>query len=612
MKHAKPWIVWWLTAVLLLVGTIVWSAGLEAHQLPTADIHADAEYYYVYLPAILRGDLDFTIEYRETHNWYEFHDTPTGHRGNVFGIGPAVVSAPLFLLGHAIARLTGARTDGFSVWEVRLFTWASLPWSLGAVLVAYRLVRRRVGGGVLALAGPLMAALASPVVYYAVRQPGYSHPMATFFAALLVERWDASYDASKPRSLRTWVVLGVLIGASALIRPQLGLWSILALPAVLDDWRARRSLAGWRSKLPLRWAAGGTVAFIAFTPQLSAWKVLYGHWFVVPQGPHFMRWDAPCWSEVLFSSRNGLLPWSPAYLFFGGALLAGFRRSPRLTGGLLAGVVLQVVANGAVWDWWAGGSFGGRRFDSTYVAFAFGAGVLVAWAAQAVTQAIRRGARTAERMPGVAAALVMATVLQLVGVNLWLVDYYVVTSARIDGGDAAADVISDIVRGPSARLAAWLSALSNLPARAAFAWRHGASLGDYDHVVGVHLLGDTYPGLNGDHDETAASIDVHNPASPLLVGLAPAAGDAARIVDGRARVLVVLNRLNVIRLRIRVDGKGEATVLWDGRAVVQQTLHPGAMLTFRTDELRRGANDLVIQAPPGTVIHPIEVSVQNE
>jgi hypothetical protein len=36
------------------------------------------------------------------------------------------------------------------------------------------------------------------------------------------------------------------------------------------------------------------------------------------------------------------------------------------------------------------------------------------------------------------------------------------------------------------------------------------------------------------------------------------------------------------------------------------------MLTFRTDELRRGANDLVIQAPPGTVIHPIEVSVQNE
>ena len=170
-----------LFAALLAVGTAVWFVGHDDRNLRTADAHADAEYYYVYLPALLRGDLDFTTEYRETHNWYQFGATPTGHPSNVFGIGPAVVNAPLFLLGHAIALIVRDRSDGFSIWENRLFTWASLPWSLGAVFVAYRLIRRRVGGGLLAIAGPLVAALSGPVVYYAVRQPGYAHPMATFF-----------------------------------------------------------------------------------------------------------------------------------------------------------------------------------------------------------------------------------------------------------------------------------------------------------------------------------------------------------------------------------------------------------------------------------------------
>ena len=35
-----------------------------------------------------------------------------------------------------------------------------------------------------------------------------------------------------------------------------------------------------------------------------------------------MRWDSPAWSEVLFSSRNGLLPWAPL-MGLGAALALG-------------------------------------------------------------------------------------------------------------------------------------------------------------------------------------------------------------------------------------------------------------------------------------------------
>ena len=52
----------WTCAALLVVGTLAWSSGREDHGLPTADLHADAPYYYVYLPSLLHGDLDFTDE----------------------------------------------------------------------------------------------------------------------------------------------------------------------------------------------------------------------------------------------------------------------------------------------------------------------------------------------------------------------------------------------------------------------------------------------------------------------------------------------------------------------------------------------------------------------
>jgi len=559
-------------AALLALGTIIWWIGREDHHQPTADLHADADYYYVYLPSLLHGDLDFTDEYKETHNWYRLGRTPTDRPANVFGIGPAVLDAPLFAIGHAIARATGARSDGFSPWEVRLFTWSSLLWSLGAVLVAYRLVRRRLGGGALALAGPIIAALAGPIVYYAVRQPGYAHPMATFFAALFVERWDASYD--HPRTVRTWIVLGATLGAAALARPQLALWGVLLARAAWDDLRAVRN-----ARVLLPWLAGGAAALIVFAPQLIAWKILYGSWYVVPQGPGFMRWDAPCWSEVLFSSRNGLFPWSPALLVFAIALCTQLRGHGRLAGGLLGGFLLQAIANGAVWDWWAGGSFGGRRFDSAYITFAFGAAALFAWAARAIAAARDRSWRAKVRASLAMAWLVV--IACLTAANLHLVGLTTVTSARITGGEAASQVIAKRVGGVHGRVASWASSLSNLPVRAAFAWKHDVDLRAYDRMIGVHVLGDTYPGLNSYADQRTATIP------------GPALDD-----DGHGHVVVVLNRTGRLEVSIPIDAEGEATVTWNGRVVAEQSTGLGAVITFRTTDLRRGANDLVIDAAP--------------
>jgi hypothetical protein len=303
-----------------------------------------------------------------------------------------------------------------------------------------------------------------------------------------------------------------------------------------------------------------------------------------------MRWDDPCWSDTLFSSRNGLFPWSPALLVLAIALACGMRRAPRLAGGLVAGFLLQAIANGAAWDWWAGGSFGGRRFDSAYIAFAVGAAVLVAWGVRVIPPAIARRAAWPARARGAAAALIGLLVATLVAVNLQLVGEYTVTSARITGGEAASDVIRAKVGGVRGKVAAWASSLSNLPARAEFAWRHETTLDAYDHKVGVHVLGDTYPGLNSYPDQRTGSL----PAPAL---------DA----DGRAHVLVMLNRSGGLTLTMSIDGEGQATVWWNGRELIEQSIGPGAILHARTRELRRGANDLVIEAAPGTKLGTIQL-----
>ncbi|HKE18048.1 MAG TPA: hypothetical protein VKB80_24395 [Kofleriaceae bacterium] len=130
----------------------------------TARLTGDATYFHAYLPSlVLDGDLDFTNQYALTGNWYGFGKTELGRPANIFGIGPALFELPAFLAGHAVARASGLRASGFSRPEVAAALSMSLLASLCALIPAFALVRRRLGGGA-ALAAPLLVAAAGPVV----------------------------------------------------------------------------------------------------------------------------------------------------------------------------------------------------------------------------------------------------------------------------------------------------------------------------------------------------------------------------------------------------------------------------------------------------------------
>jgi hypothetical protein len=597
------------TIAFAVVATLTFAFGIDGKGETITRPRADAAYYYAYLPSlVLDRDVDFTDEYKVVANFYRFRPTPTGKPGNVFGIGPAIFAAPAFVVGHGVALVTGARDDGYSRIEECLVLWMSILATAGALWCAYRLCRRRVGGELAAYLGPVVAIVAGPVFYYAVRQPGYAHPFATFFVALLVERWDASYDGPRPRSLRTWIVLGLCAGAAVLARPQLAPWGLVLVAALVDDLRHRGDTPA--RPLVARWAVGGAAAFVAIVPQLAAWKVLYGSWLTVPQGDGFMRWDAVAWSEVLFSSRNGLFPWAPLYLPMLVGVVAAARRHPRLVIALVLGLAAQAAVNGAAWDWWAGGSYGGRRFDSTYIVFAFGGAVIFDVGLRLARRVREPGAGWRDRGVAAAVALVFAAGALIGLASIELAMRTAPRSARIFGGEAAARLWARI-GGLRGELAAQLSFGSNLPSRIAFAVEYDTSLDAYDRLVGTHFLGETYPGLNATPDKLADKVPVSTREwrHPRFTGLRRVDDEVARMTAPTARILVGLNRRGEVALAvpIRVEAPATIRLRWNGATIAEQTIAGAGVIEARTRDLARGINALELEAPVGTLVSPIDL-----
>jgi hypothetical protein len=126
--------------------------------------------------------------------------------------------------------------------------------------------------------------------------------------------------------------------------------------------------------------------------------------------------------------------------------------------------------------------------------------------------------------------------------------------------------------------------------RAAFAWRHGLDLGAYDRLVGVYVLGETYPGLNSFPDKLRDTI-----APP-------------RMIASTARVLIGLNRRGTVALRVPADGTGPVAIRWNDGAPTITTLTGHATVELADLAPRRGINTLEILAAPGIAISTIEIT----
>jgi len=573
-----------LLLILLLLPTLV------QFQVAGGRLGGDGLMYYVYVRSLLKdGDLDFTNEYTQ----YGLIDrvdirvpTRTGLRRSIFSIGPAVVSVPFFLLGEGLGRvqrLSGGDPDlsGYGPVHRNAVALGGLLYGFAAVLLIHGLLRRHFREGT-ALGAALLAWGATFLPWYMVQQPTTSHPASAFCAALAVWLWDRDRETRGPRG---FLILGLVLGLAMCVRWQNGV--LLALPAIELASRLRGGPIR-RLLVPGTLLVAG-VCVTAF-PQMLAWKTLYGEWLLrhPPHGADFVRLDHPFVLETLFSMRHGLFSWTP--VFWAGYLgfLPLLRRRPQLAVPLLVPLVLMTYVNFCSGDWWAGGSYSNRRFDSLLPILALGFAAAIDVARRFLA------ARPAAALAVIAlpVSLWNATLMEQVRRGMVPRDDTVLFPVLVGGG---ARVLAEAVGSPPTWPASWL-----------FAWRHHTAPSRYDGLVGRYLF---YRQNN-----RGGRILMASPDDEAMLGegwgrVESRDGEEGRRVRGRARVFAPLDLPEDLEVHLRVNREpGQVPVLRilvNGREAGRIAPAPGwseHRLRATAAFWREGINDVVLEGGDGEVL----------
>lgn len=356
----------------------------------TTRIYASDEVqYFAFLRSLaFDGDLSFQNEYQHFYDagagGAGFHDTflaervtAAGRRINFGTIGPALLWAPFYGVGHLVAGFTGAPQDGYSAPYVAAVAYGSTIYGWLAVGLSALIAHRLVGRG---LSPALAVVIGSPLIFYMYVAPPFSHACATFAVALFLWVWLRVRDRW---SLPGVIALGLTGGLMGTMRDQTVLF--LIAPALDFLWSTvqgstglgGRPLGAGGSRVPqglgstVRLTLAGTLAtLVAYSPHLLASRAINGY-----VGPHEsvgnkMSWSSPHFFDVLISPFHGWLAWTPlAVLALGGlvALATGRTRTQHADAAwigvcALVMVLLQVYINGAVESWTVAGAFGQRRF----------------------------------------------------------------------------------------------------------------------------------------------------------------------------------------------------------------------------------------------------------
>jgi hypothetical protein len=555
---------------------------------PPPRLDADAVEYYSHLRSLyFDHDVDFANEFAHfgiLTRWDKSQPTVTGHRRTVFSVGPALLWMPFYAAGDVLARARGDVQDGYSPAHIRAVCLGSLFYGVFGLLLVHRVLEERFAPPV-PFWTTLLLGYATFLFWYMAYEPVMSHAPSFFLAALALRLWWRRGTGLGPGHA---ALLGLVLGLATVVRWQNALLLVLPL-ATLALERER----------PARAAAALLGAFaLALVPQLLVFKAIFGTYLLghPAQGRDFLHLTRPALLETFFSSRHGLLFWTP--VLWGGFLgLVGLFAKDWRTEGWLdkdrrAAVLLALpilvmsYINTSSGDWWAGGSYSNRRFDSTLPFLALGLGASLA--------ALRR---LAARRPG---ALLAGGGAALAVWNVLFMEQYrrgaiprddTVSFARVAAGSA--DVFATGFGSPVAWPANWI-----------FSLRHGLPPDRYDLMVGKYLF------FMQNNLDGVIDVGADPGLDQAFLGegwgvRTPCAGSAdgiCRPVEGRARLFAALDAPETLDLTVRAAGHGRLRVLINGVAVAERAFTDGLEdVTARVPgaRWRSGLNEIALEANAG-------------
>ncbi|MCL6544238.1 MAG: hypothetical protein K6T61_03355 [Bryobacteraceae bacterium] len=290
----------------------------------------------------------------------------SGLPGSPYAIGYSLLAMPFLAAGTVADAATGAPPSGYGRFATSFFAGANVVFLTLGLILSFRWLAqlglrwiqdsRSAIGWAAVSAGLLVPATA--LGYYAFTV--MSHTASFLATALFLWVWWNRRDSER---IRDWAAIGAASGLMALCR-----WQDVLFLAVLLWHELNRAALRQTLRRPEWWVSrfAGGLAFLAmFLPQMWQWRVIYGSWLTIPQGPQFVEWPPARVLHVLFSSHNGLFFTTPATLAGAAGLLWGLRKDARLFGGLLAAFACQVILVGSLPRHWSGMAFAMRLLISS-------------------------------------------------------------------------------------------------------------------------------------------------------------------------------------------------------------------------------------------------------
>lgn len=351
---------------LILIIPFIISCSINRWQRASL-LNWDGAAYYTYLPAVfIYQDLRNLAFVTTIDSIYEpskgckkciiQNDTP---RPIIkYSCGLAFLELPLFLLAHALTRLTGIYpADGYS----QLYQLSVILSTIFYVFLGFWVLRKWLllyFEDKIVLFTICILFFGSNLFYYTSYEQGLSHQYLFLFYALtlfLTDRWYKNPDTI------TILQLGFLIGWAILIRP-----TDLILVTIPIFWRfnsienIRHTLQLWQKNIGALLGAA-ILLCLPFGLQMSYWKYVLGQWIYYSYTKEGFNFSDPHILDGLFNYRTGWFVYSPLLLLgFIGIFFLAQQKSFRHY--LLPFVLYYATSFYVLFCWWMWfyGGFGCR------------------------------------------------------------------------------------------------------------------------------------------------------------------------------------------------------------------------------------------------------------
>jgi hypothetical protein len=362
----------WSAGMLIVLMLVI--ATMRTRMLGPNELSWDVFGYYLYLPALfihhdpMLHDISWIHEAVKqpgvSGTLYQLTWLPDGRPIYFFLMGAALLYLPFFLLGHAIAWITGAPMDGFSLPYQYAIALGCMTYTLIGLVHARRILRHFFSDGLTAAVLAIVV-LGTNYLHFVTLKNLETANFLFFGISVLV--WNTiQWHLHQRRSNLLWIAF--IIAVIALVKPSEVICGLIPVLWGVHDKASLRAkwaliVAHWRD-----FALAVGVAACVGLPQVTYWMLatgrpLYDSYYNPGVGLDFFH---PHVVDVLFSFRKGWLIYTPVM----GLALIGFYFLWKQYRNIFFGVTVYFLC--AFWiisswsEWWYGASYSIRPMITSY------------------------------------------------------------------------------------------------------------------------------------------------------------------------------------------------------------------------------------------------------